>query len=54
MAKFEKFDPQKQIRGLAEAAKQMLLEERKREDENYNTVMAYFRRKAKTQRGSTR
>jgi hypothetical protein len=52
MAKFDKFDPQKQIRGLAEAAKRMLLEERKREKENYDTVMAYFRRKAKTQRAT--
>ncbi len=54
MAKFEKFDSRKQIRGLAEAARRMLLEERKREKENYDAVMAYFRRKAKTQRGSTR
>jgi len=54
MAKFEKSDPQKQIRGLAEAARGMLLEERKRENKNYVTVMAYFRRKANTQRGSVR
>ncbi len=27
MAKFEKFDPQKQIRGLAQAARQVLAEE---------------------------
>jgi hypothetical protein len=31
MAKFEKFDPEKQIRGLAQAARQILAEELIRE-----------------------
>ncbi len=46
MAKFEKLDPKEQIRGLAAAAKRILLEERNRENENFLAVMTYFRQKA--------
>jgi hypothetical protein len=33
MAKFEKFDPEKQIRGLVEAARAIQIEERARESQ---------------------
>ena len=41
----------KHLHGLAEAAKRIQQEERKREDKNFDTVLKYFRGKAETRKG---